>query len=410
MLAFLTLLLGIVTGPREVELSVPEAARSVEVLLDGERVGLRFAPPWEFPVDFGVRPAPHHLDAVARDGRGAEIARVRQLVNFPRPEHEASLALLPGTGGKGRVARLDLESVVGSSPRRVAVTFDGRPIPASDLSRIELPPFVSERLHFLRATVDLDRGGRAEAEITFGGKRRDETLRDLTAVPLRVPRGKLPPAEEMTGWLVAEGTTPRVVATEGGEASVVFVLDVDGPKAFEALSFSSFFRAPIGSLRGGTEVRTITAYPEIVESTQTTYAVFPRSLPLNVDRGLLEALGNVSPAWYAVPACPLLADAVAAAGVAAAAWSHPRAVVLVLTGNADWSVRSEAQARAYLATSASRSSSGPFAGPRPSSRPRGARAGPSGRSRSSAPPCAPSTLSWPSSASSGSRARISLSP
>lgn len=116
MLAFLTLLLGIVSGLREVVLTVPENARSVEIFLDGERVGLLRSPPWELKVDFGPLPAPHHLDAVARDGRDTEIGRVRQLVNLPRPEQVSSLALLPGSGGSGRLARLDLESVVGGHP------------------------------------------------------------------------------------------------------------------------------------------------------------------------------------------------------------------------------------------------------------------------------------------------------
>ncbi len=349
MLAFLTLLLGIVTGPREVALTVPENARSVEIFLDGRRVGIRRSSPWEFNVDFGTLPAPHHLDAVARDGRDIEIERVRQLVNFPRPEHVASLALLPGTGGMGRSARLDLESVVGSRRVRVAVSFDGKPLAAPDLLRIELPPFVPERLHFLRAVIDLDRGGRAEAEITFGGKRHDETSHELTAVPLRVPRGKLPAPDEMTGWLVADGWTPRVVASEGGAASIVFVLDVDGPDAFKRLFLWAFLPGGIGKLHGDPEARTITAYPEFAGGSQTTYEVFPRSLPLNLDNGLLAALGDVAPAWYTISACPRLSDAVVTAGLVAAAWSHPRAVVLVLTGNPDASVRPVPHARSFLA-------------------------------------------------------------
>lgn len=349
MLAFLTLLLGIVSGLREVVLTVPENARSVEIFLDGERVGLLRSPPWELKVDFGPLPAPHHLDAVARDGRDTEIGRVRQLVNLPRPEQVSSLALLPGSGGSGRLARLDLESVVGGTPLRVAVSFDGRPLAAPDLHRIELPSFVPERLHFLRAVIDLSRGGRTEAEITFGGKTHDETSRELTAVALRVPGGKVPAPEEMTGWLVADGTTPRVVATEGGAASIAFVLDADGPVAFQRLLRLAFLPLGIGKLHGDPEVRTITAYPEFAEGSQTTYEVFPRSLPHVLGNGLLKALRSVTAVWYTRSTCPRLTDAVAAAGLATAAWSHPRAVVLVLTGNPDASVRPVQHARSFLA-------------------------------------------------------------
>jgi hypothetical protein len=348
-LAFLTLLLGIITGPRQVALTAPENTRSIEIFVDDQRVGIRRSPPWEFKVDFGTLPAPHHLDAVARDGREAEIGRVRQLVNFPRPENVASLALLPGTGGRGRTARLDLESLVGSKTSLVAVSFDGVPLAAPNPLRIELPSYAPGRLHFLRAVIDLSRGGRLETEITIGGKTHDETSRELTAVILRVPGGKAPPPEEMTGWLVADGTTPRVVAVEGGAASIVFVLDADGPAAFQRLLSSAFLRLALGKLHGDPEVRTMTAYPEFVGGSQTTYEVFPRSLPQDLGNGLLEALGSVSAAWYSTSTCPRFADAVTAAGLVAAEWSHPRAVVLVLTGNPDLSVRPVQHARAFLA-------------------------------------------------------------
>jgi hypothetical protein len=48
-------------------------------------------------------------------------------------------------------------------------------------------------------------------------------------------------------------------------------------------------------------------------------------------------------------ACPRLADAVVAAALTAADYSHPRAVVLVLTGNPDASFRSARAAQSYLA-------------------------------------------------------------
>ncbi|MEO8054170.1 MAG: hypothetical protein ABI768_03390, partial [Acidobacteriota bacterium] len=113
MLTFQTLLLGIVAGPREIDLAAPAGTAAVEIFLDGEGVARRTAPPWTFAVDFGAAPAPHHLDAVARDARGVELGRVRQRVNLPKPEAEAVLALLPGKGGKGRVASLRWEGAVG---------------------------------------------------------------------------------------------------------------------------------------------------------------------------------------------------------------------------------------------------------------------------------------------------------
>ena len=78
------------------------------------------------------------------------------------------------------------------------------------------------------------------------------------------------------------------------------------------------------------------------------YDVFPRSFPAYLRNGLLHALADVY-----VPSdglsCPRTADAATAAGLLAASWSHPRAVVVVLTGNPDASVLSAAHARSYLA-------------------------------------------------------------
>ena len=254
MLTFLTLLLGIVWGPRDIELSAPVGTAAVEIFLDGESVALKPKAPWTFRVDLGPAPAPHHLDAVARDARGAEIGRARLKVNVPRPQVEAVLALLPGKGGKGRVARLAWEGAVGGPPSKVTLTFDGKPLSAPDPERIELPAYVPERLHFLRAAVEFGFVARTEAEITFGGRDRDESSRELTAIPLRVPRGTPPRTEEMKGWLTSNGETPNVVAVEEGEASIVFVIDADAPAAFRDMWLGRLFDTRVGTFRGDPEV------------------------------------------------------------------------------------------------------------------------------------------------------------
>jgi hypothetical protein len=346
-LTFLTLLLGIASGPRAIALNAPPDTASIELLLDGERVGLRRAPPWEFAVDFGSTPAPHYLDAIARNARGAEIGRARQRVNFPGPATEAALALLPGKGGTGRVARLAWESVVAARPEKVTVTFDGKPLPAPDPERIELPPFVPERLHFLRAILDFKPGVSATAEVTFGGRDRDETSKELTAFPVSTPRGKLPAPEAMDGWFFADGAPLRVVAMEEGEPSIVLVLDADGPPTFRRMQNAGVLPRITGSFRGSTSVRTLLSYPDVATGSRTAYDVFPRSYPTLTGRGLLAILADVYVPWDGL-ACPRLADAVAAAALAAAEYSHPRVVVLVLTGNPDASVLSARAARAYL--------------------------------------------------------------
>jgi hypothetical protein len=348
-LTFLTLLLGIVSGPRTIALNAPPDTASIELLLDGEPVNFRSAPPWEFVVDFGSVPAPHHLDAIGRNPRGAEIGRARQRVNFPRLAAEAALALLPGKGGTGRVARLAWESAVAARPAKVTVTFDGKPLAAPDPGRIELPPFVPERLHFLRAVADFRTGVSATAEITFGGRARDETQKELTAFPVRAPGGRLPAPEAMDGWFFADGAPLRVVATEEGDPSIVVVLDAYGQSAFRRMRGARVLPGATGTFRGEPSVRTLLAYPNFTVGSQTAYEVFPRSYPASTGRGLLAVLADVFvPSPWDGLACPRLADAVIAAALTAAEYSHPRVVVLVLTGNPDASFRSARAARAYL--------------------------------------------------------------
>lgn len=349
MLTFLTLLLGIVSGPHAIALNAPPGTASIELLLDGEPVEYRNAPPWEFRVDFGSAPAPHHLDAIARDTRGAEIGRARQRVNFPRPAAEAALALLPGKGGTGRVARLAWESTVGARPEKVTVTFDGNPLAAPDPEQIELPPFVPERLHFLRAVADFRMRISATAEISFGGRARDETQKELTAFPVRAPDGRLPAPEAMDGWFLANSAPLRVVATEEDDPSIVVVLDGDGQSAFRRMGGTRVLLDATGKWRGKPSVRTLLAYPNFTVGSQTAHEVFPRSYPASMGRGLQWVLADrfVASPWDG-RACPRLADAVVAAALTAAEYSHPRAVVLVLTGNPDASFRSARAARAYL--------------------------------------------------------------
>jgi hypothetical protein len=346
-LTFLTLLLGIVSGPRAIALNAPPDTASIELFLDGEPAKYRSAPPWKFMVDFGSVPAPHHLDAIARNARGAEIGRARQRVNFPRLATEAALALLPGKGGTGRVARLVWESAVAAQPEKVTVTFDGKPLAAPNPERIELPPFVPERLHFLRAVADFPTGVSATAETTFGGRARDKTEKELTAFPVRVPRGTLPAPETMDGWFLANGAPLRVVATEESDPSIVVVLDADGPSAFRRMRDARILPGATGTFRGDPPVRTLLAYPSFAAGSQTDYDVFPRSYPVSTRRGLLPVLADVFVPWDGLT-CPRLADAVVAAALTAAEYSHPRAVVLVLTGNPDASALSARAARSYL--------------------------------------------------------------
>ena len=115
--AFATLFLGLVLGPQPVELVVGADVARVELFLDGELVGKRTGSPWEIPCDLGGELAPHELVAVARNSAGEELGRVRQWINLPTPEAQA--AVVVARAGDGRAD-------VGPELTAVAVEVDVR--------------------------------------------------------------------------------------------------------------------------------------------------------------------------------------------------------------------------------------------------------------------------------------------
>src|SRR3954449_9619782 len=84
-LVFLTLFLGLVSGPQHVSLQPGPAVRSIHILLDGKQVGTLQHAPWSTTADFGPTIAPAELVAIGYDARGDEVARTSQTVNLPRP-------------------------------------------------------------------------------------------------------------------------------------------------------------------------------------------------------------------------------------------------------------------------------------------------------------------------------------
>ena len=360
MLAFLSIFLGLISGVHPVELAVGKDVAAVEIRLDGRMLGRLRGEPWQIDVDFGPTPEPHHLEATGFDASGVEIARTVQRINLQRSLAEASLLLESGTGGKGRFARLTWQSAIAERPERLIVTFDGSPIAASDPARIPLPAFVPEQLHFLRAELEFPGHTSASAEITFGGRNRDQTQAELTAVPVLPEKKKLPPAMEMEGWFLANGAPVKVVASEEGSGEISVVLDEAARGALARLVESyrpalvppgtiPFNRARTAALlKNGQRARFQWTFPEVHEHSGMRFELFPRTEDNSRgDVGLLWLMTHVFPPG--VPDVRRFADAVAVAGLDVSARGHPRAVVLLLAGSTDASRLSAAGARNFLA-------------------------------------------------------------
>lgn len=128
MIAFVTLLLGLISGIYPIEVTVSGPVAIVEFQLDGAQAGRLAGPPWVARIDLGTDLRPHELIARALDAEGKEIARVSQWLNLPRPVAEVEIVLENGQGGVPKAAVLTWQIVNGVKPTSIGLNLDGLPL------------------------------------------------------------------------------------------------------------------------------------------------------------------------------------------------------------------------------------------------------------------------------------------
>jgi len=349
MISFASLFVGLVFGIVNVQLVAARGVERVDLFLDG-RVVAELREPWLTPLDLGCSPAPHELVAVAYDARGTEVGRVRQWVNRPRARAEASLVLEPSGGGGRRIARLTWRSLLAETPQSISVTFDGKPVPVSDPSRIEIPPHDPRQVHFVRAVLDFGRGVTAVTEATFGGPRSAESFTEMTAVPVVLDEGAvLPSPDELGGWFEKDGAPLEVTAIEEGPGELVFVCEGSAREAHGPAGGPRRDAIPEG-LGGELGYRFLWPVPEMTPQSTMVSNLYPATVRFTPADGAIRstAFRRLSwPAWD--PRAQRIADAVAVAGLSAADQERRRAVVLLLGPAArDASALSPEEATGFL--------------------------------------------------------------
>jgi len=334
-IAFLTLLLGLVHGPVDVALSAsPEVAR-IELLVDGAKVA-EIGPPWRARVDLGAELAPRELVAVAYGTRGERLGDARQWVNRARPRAEASFALERDRDGRVLTARLVWKCLQRPRPLQVAVSFDGYPVAADEPSRIPVPPHAASVSHVLLADLDFGGGITATAVASFGGQQRDETDRQMTAFPVRVSRKDgLPKTGGLEGWFEASGVPLAVAAVEEGPAEVLFVLAGDARADLDRLWREDVWPWPWPrsrplSLPRATRRAFVETRPLFVGDDSGIARLFPISEAPPDDTGNFLRTAHDLPTPDEVKSRPSIAESVAVSALAATARERRRAVVLLL--------------------------------------------------------------------------------
>ncbi len=366
MIEFVTLFLGLASGPQVVEVAVGEPVAAVELRLDGRAVARAEEPPWALEVDLGAAPLPRRLEALALGGDGAELGRAVQWVNLPRAAAEARLLVERDPEGRPVAARLSWESRASARPTHVAVTLDGAPLAVADARRFPLPPVDPERFHVLQARLRFSDEVWAEAVAGFGGGYMDTSGTRLTALAVSVDgRARSYGPRQFQQVLRKAGEPLRVVAVERGLADLVVVRAgavVEAVSGLEGLSGGGAYGG-VGSLNpvsvgdagpvvsgavatGGDRVRRVAALAEderlrlLVPRTKEVVRqvlrmeLFPTSPEIAPEQGGFRWALGLEIALPGLEGGERLADAVAIAGLHAAAGNRRRAVVLALAGDA----------------------------------------------------------------------------
>lgn len=332
-IVFLSLFLGLVTGPHQVELSVsglPAApAAIIELLLDGAPVGRLAGPPWRGKIDLGPELLPHQLTARALDAKGAELARADQWLNLAHPPVSFEILLEGGNGAAPRVARVVWQSLDNRPPQEIALTFDGRRLAVDRDGRATLPAYAPASAHVLSAEVRFPAAVERKS-VALGSSWSSEVSTELTAVTVRQTGGPLPPADQLAGWFAAGGAPLKVVAIDETPAELYVVRDPAAQLALYRVAKAARGRQP--ALRPDDRVRflwpTVQSFPgkrasELFDHSQEWSAA---------DGSLAFLLGTVSHTGDGAGETRL-ADAVAVEGLQALSADRRRAVLLVLGGN-----------------------------------------------------------------------------
>ena len=365
-IAFTSLFLGLVLGTQPVGVAVEGPAAAVTFELDGTPIGRTDRQPWALDVDLGRDLSPHELVARALDTGGRELARTRQWLNVPRPPAEAEILIERNALGRAAAARVTWQSLLGTPPRRVSVTFDGRPLDVRDPTRIELPDYDPEATHMISAEVEFSSAVSSRAGLVLGAASRSEVSSELTGVPVRVRRGSVPSPGDLQSWFRKGDDAVRVVAVEKGPVLLIVVRDTDHTEALGKLgsggrtTFQKDMRGTLPQfdpeasrmemrLADDDRVRFIWPRANRTAGSGTPTELFDASRDFPGSFGGIHfLLTRISHPIQKV-ADERFADAVAVAGLQAYAGYTRRAVLLVLGRQvADSSQYAPAAVRAYL--------------------------------------------------------------
>ncbi len=340
MVAFETLLLGIIFGRVPIRLMVAPPVVRVEVRVDGTAIRTLDGSPWTADHDFGTSPLPHELTVIGFEGSGREVGRVTRWVNLGRERASVSVLLeRDPTTRKPVAAAVSWNVITAEMPQAANATLDGAPLPVVDPHRITLPATDPAQAHVLSVELSFSYQLHARADLAFGGDIVESAESELTAIAVTLPAERgAPEGDDIGGSFSVDGSPELPVAVDKGRAEVALVMDraVQDEITRRRLP-SGWSDAGLSTTDKfwGDEDRffAVDTIPETRRDAGTmTRSLFPRSAPRLLSRidefPLLFAISGTFRSGTTGEQD--IATAVAAAGREAAAANHRRAVVLLL--------------------------------------------------------------------------------
>lgn len=337
MIHFLSFLVGLVVGVHPVQVAVTGPVTRVEFRLDGKIAAEVSKPPWQAEIDLGPILRPALLESVAFDSEGRLIGRDHQWVNLPRPRAEA--VLVPRVDSRGKIsgARLQWNSAEFLKPKHVEFQLDGKHIDHDSELSVDLRGADPSTLHILDTEVQFPDQVVVREQLVFGKGYAGNLSLHLTAVPILLNDPEnFPPDAGLKGWFEAKGQPIEVAEVEKGNAQLVVVRGSSADKNLEDLEV----RLEKADSQGRTDRLSDDVFFRVIGTVPTggprgNARLFPFSDPKNVGRkGLADELekarfGDLQFGLHR------RADAVALAGLQAAAGNQRRAVLLILGPDED---------------------------------------------------------------------------
>lgn len=346
-IVFLTLFLGLVSGPQIVQLAVGPGVRTVGILVDDKPAAILRSPPWRAVIDLGPQIIPGQMVAIGYDEAGREITRETQILNLPRPEAELSLTL-ERKDKTTIAAELRWQHFSAERPFRIEMTLNGRKVKVDRKGRALLRISDPTVIHALKAEVRFRDGAVATREIVFGGQFSYEMPAELTPILVREREAG---SALFDSCFLVNGEPVRATALEMSPPLILFVRNGSPTHALRQLrpgrGSSNVESREEGRFRleGTVRFQWPTAR-EVPVGEKSVAELFERSSEMKGAQGSWRLLTRTA---GPPPGEIRFADAVAVAGVHAARSGQRRAVVLVLgADSADASRHDPSAVRRYL--------------------------------------------------------------